>query len=183
MTKRLTTFLVGAASGLALFGSSAMARPVVAYTPDELAARAQIICVGVPTKITVSEEKGTITLPGNEPDPVRTVIATIRVLGVTKGVVGSEIELRYPALDYEALKARGINGVANGPMQIDLETEKRYRFYLKPAGAGKGYVGALAGDFDDGFAVVGLDAPAPLPPIAPPVGAYVPPHAQAVNGP
>jgi hypothetical protein len=46
--------------------------------------------------------------------------------------------------------------VPNGPIQIGLENDKRYRFFLKGTSKPGIFVGVLDGQYDDGFAVIPL---------------------------
>ncbi len=130
------------------------ARLVRFWSPDELAAKAQIICNGIPVKVTVTDQKSQIPESGNNSLPVRIVVATIKVLSTFKGKVGSEIELRFPALDFSALPGHVI---LDGPEQIDLTVGQRYRFFLNPAADHSWYVSALEGNQDDRSAVEPLD--------------------------
>jgi hypothetical protein len=88
------------------------------------------------------------------------MIATVKLAKLIKGIIPSTFEIRYPQTDED-------DRVMNGPLQIDLAVGKRYRFYLNPVAGKKWYVGALAGEFDDGAAVQPLDPDPPLPPVAP----------------
>jgi len=159
-TRKFKGLPLVACAGLIFMGlfPQAEARPVQQWLPDQLTDKAQIVCNGIPVKVTITDQKGQIQLLTNAPDPIRIVSATIKVLGTIKGHVNPEIEIHYPNLDDEALRAKGINGVINGPQQIYLQTGQRYRFYLNPVPGHTWYVGALNGEFDDGFAVQELGA-------------------------
>ncbi len=149
---------------LFLLGSQFLtARPVQGWTQEQLTYKSQVVCIGVVVKVVATSEKYRIQLLTNTPDRVHTMIATVKVITAIKGNVPASLQIHYPQLDEDDV-------VVNGPIQINLAVGKRYRFYLNPMAGKKWYVGALAGEFDDGAAVQPLDPDVspPLPPIAPP---------------
>jgi hypothetical protein len=147
---------------LFLLGSHFLpARPVPGWTQEQLTYKSRVVCTGVVVKVVATSERYRIQLLTNMPDRVHTMIATVKLTAVIKGNIPSTFQIHYPQVDEDEV-------VANGPVQIDLAIGKRYRFYLNPVSGKKWYVGALAGEFDDGAAVQPLDPPPPLPPFAHP---------------
>jgi len=128
-------------------------------TTDALVEQAPIICNGRVIEILNTLEKGTAVLPHYEKNfsiPVEYWNAKIKVLSTFKGKVPDEIELRFPEIDQHP-SWRGLMPIKNGPCQISLQLNKRYRFYLKPGPGQKWYVSVLDGDFDDAFSVQPLE--------------------------
>ena len=150
--------------------SRASLLPVKAGTHDELTDRAKVICNGLVEKAAPTGHDSTITFLGSEKFPVHIWHARIKVLAKFKGEAPPEIDLFYPQLDPAHI-------MGNGPEQIDIQPGQRYRFYLKPALDGKGFVGTLDGDFDDGFAVEPLmkNEPDGSPPLLPKEASNWPP--------
>ena len=118
------------------------------YTPDDLAEKAEIICNGLVTDITVSPKSRSVKYENVNPDTHLMKIATarIKVLAKFKGDVAEEIQICYPQLDEEGIRV-------NPPQQIRLLPKKHYRFYLKSVPDQPYYVSALDGKFDDAAAV------------------------------
>jgi len=121
----------------------AQARLMYAWTSDELAEKAGIVCNGLVTDISVSSESRPVKYESVIPDThqMKTVTAKIKVLSKFKGDVPEEIEIRYPKED--------TNISINRPSQIDLQSGKRYRFHLKSVPGQPYYVSFLDGKFDD----------------------------------
>lgn len=130
------------------------ARPVLTITPEQLVERADVVCNGLVLDVTKTGRKGEVVLHGNKGLAAEWWKARIKVLSVFKGSAPTEIEMTFPQLDWEKVKM-----VNNGPLQIGIAPQKRYRFYLNHAA--KAYVGALDGEFDDGGAVEALSATEP----------------------
>ena len=126
---------------LALPGRAAAREPVAA-APDDLLTRADLVVNAVPTKIVRTDVKGQ---KGDSTVPTRLVVARLRVVGVLKGSAGGEIELHYPVLDVGAVHG----ALANGPLDLAIDTGRRYRFYLHQAAGESWYVTALDGELDD----------------------------------
>jgi hypothetical protein len=130
---------------LLAFPWPAPAREPVA-TPDELLTRADLVVNAVPTRVLPTDTRGH---KGSSAVPTRLVVARLQVIGVLKGRSAGEIELRYPALDVGAVRG----ALVHGPLDIRLETGRRYRFYLREVPGQSWYVTALDGELDDQSAV------------------------------
>jgi hypothetical protein len=145
----------------------AAARHIDIPSPDELTAKAPIICNGTVVALENTLKKGQAVLPGYPQMTVATEIwkARIKVLSNFKGEVLDEIDLHFSQIDEHPEKTTAI---CDGPLRISLQLNKRYRFYLKPVPGQKWYVSVLDGDFDDAYAVQPLadiepdDSPPPV---------------------
>lgn len=144
-------YLLPIAAAFLLGAAIAAARPVKMWTIDELAARSAVVANGLVLNVSPDGPAPPKRLLSNTPVPQQAFRAQVKILAAFQGQPAAAIAVRYNATDME--KARMI---MNGPREIFLEKGKRYRFYLNPAPDGDGYVGALAGEFDDGSAVQAL---------------------------
>jgi hypothetical protein len=68
----------------------------------------------------------------------------VKVLHLLKGQAPSEIEFRYKNMDYTKSAA-----IMDGPIEIHLRVNERYRFYLKPIEKDGSYVTIFDGRLDD----------------------------------
>jgi len=127
----------------ALSSPSLSARIVLPPLPDALAKQSALICNGQVESIT---ETGTDKTGSHPWDSVTHLTAKIKVLHVFKGQAPAEIEIKYNSGP----------GLINGPIQISLEKDKRYRFFLKSGPVAPFYISVLDGKYDDGFAVEAL---------------------------
>jgi hypothetical protein len=116
------------------------------FSPEELANKSTLVCNGTPTEIATNGER---SFKPHSAFDLQTLgyTANIKVLKVLKGdPTVSTITLHYfhltPGLE-----------IGNGPIEICLETGKRYRFYLRQEKNSTIYVPCLMGDFDDGLSV------------------------------
>jgi hypothetical protein len=126
------------------------ARPVRVWLPEELEAKASLVCNGTVIAIAESGIKKDFPYPNVSPPTSHEIVlwAKIKVLHVFKGQAPAEIELRYLVLQPTSALM-----IIDGPMHIDLQKGSRYRFFLKPDVARGEYVGVLDGEMDDNFAV------------------------------
>lgn len=125
---------------------SSSARIVNQPSPEELANKSTLVCNGTPTEIATN---GETSLKPHSAFNLQTLgyWAKIKVLKVLKGdPMVSTITLHYFHL------APGVE-IGNGPIEICLETGKRYRFYLRQEKDSTTYAPCLMGDFDDGPSV------------------------------
>lgn len=100
---------------------------------------------------------------GDPAVPTRLVVAHLQVVGLLKGSAAGEIDLHFPALDVGAIHY----ALVHGPLDVSVETGRRYRFYLRQIAGESWYVTALDGERDDQAAVQPLqeketDASPPL---------------------
>ncbi|HUH84224.1 MAG TPA: hypothetical protein VLX85_06415 [Stellaceae bacterium] len=131
--------------------ATVLAARVPVTTPDELPPRADLVVNAVPTRIATTEERRT---KGGDPAvPTRLMVAHLAVLGVLKGSAPGEIELHFPILDVAAVRG----AVINGPRDVELQSGRRYRFFLRAVPGKSRYVTALDGELDEGGAVQPLN--------------------------
>jgi hypothetical protein len=131
--------------------------------------RSPIVCNGKVVSLENTLEKSSIYYPGFKSNPLPLEIwkARIKVLSTSKGKVPDEIEVRFTQIDQHPVDNR-TTVIADGPIEIRFMTGLRYRLFLQPVPGQSWYLGALDGDFDDGYAVQPLadiepdDSPPPL---------------------
>ncbi len=132
---------------LSFYSTNLEARLSQKPSVEELRRLSSIVLQGTVTRIEHTDGKGSKKLPGADPLPANEIRATIHVDVLEKGSAPPDLVFHYLNVEPGVL-------TRNGPIEIHLETGKRYRFYLKSVGKHHGeFVPVLQGQFDDGWAV------------------------------
>jgi len=120
------------------------------WSPEELEAKADLICNGTVLSVEKTGVEKDFTYPNISPSTHHEIVmrAKIKVLHVFKGTAPTEIEFTYRVSEEVAQ--------INGAMHVNLAKGDRCRFFLKPGDASSHFVGVLDGVFDDNFEVEGL---------------------------
>ncbi len=117
------------------------------HTPEELMQRADVVIVGLPTKIELTEKKGHTQFHGGKIIPLQYYEARVRIGKVIKGEgLGEELSITY-SNQIDATHAVS---------RIWLREGEQSLLYLRRAENGK-YVGALEGELHDGQAASPLE--------------------------